>query len=284
MGMRWTSARAAVAVAVVLCAAFAGGCGGSGSDLPMRSIAIFTPTSGPLTQRAADMRRAASLALDKIDHDTSGSRLQLVDGMRADLAPIASIDALAGTTVRATDELMVSLAPRSRTVTKATGPTQSDEPPSISLLPSVAATRDAVAQFLAVGGSAMATADNPLRAGTPKTQFVTPALTAAEYPPAGRDFFNAFREKYGRQPDRYAIYGYEAVGLIVDAINRLEKTAQAVNAASVAASALSIRDRYSPVGHYDVLPSGQSTLYVFQARGRGAPAGQAALFESVRQP
>lgn len=282
MGMRRTLARVVFAAAAVLCAALSGvGCGGS-AELPTRSIAIFTPTTSPLQQRGADMRRAAALALEKIDHDTSGSRLQLVDGMRANIEPIASIDALASATVRRSGELMVTLAPRSRTFTSAARSTTSKDAPTISLLPSYAATREALGQYVATGGPASTAADNPLKAGTPKTEFVTPALAAPLYPPAGGDFYEAFRDKFGREPDRYAIYGYEAVGLIVDAINRVEKAGQALTPAALAASALSIRDRYSPVGHYDVLPSGQSTLYVFQARGKGAPNGQAALFEAER--
>lgn len=284
MGKLLTNRRAALATFVALIAsAVAGGCG-SQSDLPMRQIALFAPTSGALKDRAQDMRLAAELALKKVNHDTKRSRLELVDGMRADLAPIAAIDALAGTTVRATDELMVSLAPQRLTLTDAIGPAGQAEAPRIHLLPSVQATRFARDQYELAGGPKATRADNPLIAGTPRGQFVTPALPADDYPPAGEDFFESFEEEYGRAPDRYAIYGYEAVGLIVDALDRLEKSGQAVNQAAVAASALAIKDRFGPVGHYDVLPSGQTTLYVFAARGRGAPSGQAALFEAVRQP
>ena len=131
-------------------------------------------------------------------------------------------------------------------------------------------------------GATDSVVDTPLISGAPRRKYVTPALSADNYPPAGREFYEKFENKYGRAPDRYAIYGYEAVGLIVDAITRLEKAGAPVTHTSVAKSALAIRDRLSPVGHYDVLPSGQTTLFVFQARGKGAPPGQAALVEALR--
>jgi ABC-type branched-subunit amino acid transport system substrate-binding protein len=131
-------------------------------------------------------------------------------------------------------------------------------------------------------GAVTSEPDSPFNPGTPTGKYVTPGLSAQNFPPAGREFFEKFEKKYGRAPDRYAIYGYEAVGLIVDALTRLEKTHEFVDQTSLAKSALEIRNRYSPVGHYDVLPSGQSTLYVFQVRGKGAPPGQAALIEGLR--
>ena len=46
-------------------------------------------------------------------------------------------------------------------------------------------------------------------------------LSVDEYPPEGQEFFTQFSEKYGEDnPDPYAIYGYEAMRLALDAIER----------------------------------------------------------------
>ncbi|MGB1582741.1 MAG: hypothetical protein ACPHCI_03025 [Solirubrobacterales bacterium] len=131
-------------------------------------------------------------------------------------------------------------------------------------------------------GDRLVVADNPMIEGVPTQTYVTPALTMDNYPPAGRRFFAAFEEEYDRPPDRFAIFAYEAVGLIVDAIQRLEEEDKPITPRAVRESAFSIDDRFSPVGHYDVLNSGRTTLYLFQVRGADAPPDDAALIEVRR--
>jgi hypothetical protein len=260
-----------------LATAFAG-CSGTDQSLPLRRISIQGPISGPLKSRAADIRRAAALELEAINGDTDHSRLELSDGPSP--KALATIDAYARVAISGPDQLSIRLEPPLVRSTKAV-----NEPsPQIWLLPPrslVEAARQSYREAGAVGATS-ATADSPLIPGTPAGRYITPALSAANYPPAGREFFDKFKQKYGRAPDRYAIYGYESVGLIVDALTRLEKVGAVVTPASLAKSALAIRNRFSPLGHYDVLPSGQATSFVFEARGDGAPAGQAALIETLR--
>ncbi|MGK2877140.1 MAG: ABC transporter substrate-binding protein [Solirubrobacterales bacterium] len=273
--MRLHIATIAVLVAAALTAGLAG-CGGGGESLPLRKISIQLPTSGPLKSRAADIRRAAELELEAIDANTSGSRLELVDG--PDPKAIATIDALARAPISGRDQLTISLAPPVARETRA----KRGSTPKIWLLPPDALTSAARDDYRAGGATAPVTADSPFRAGTPQGTYVTPALSADNLPPAGSDFFQKFDDAYDREPDRFAIFGYEAVGLIVDALTRVEKAGEEITQTTVADAALSIRDRFSPVGHYDVLPSGQTTLYLFEARGKGAPTGQAALIEALR--
>ncbi|MBI2691412.1 MAG: hypothetical protein HYX29_05665 [Solirubrobacterales bacterium] len=256
------------------------GCGGSNDDLPVRTISFQGPTSGPLKQRASDMRKAAELAVGAIDGDTKGSRLKIVDG--PDPNAIATIDALASVPISGKNQLSIALTPP---IARETRLQRRPAPPRIWLLPPDALGTAAKSSYMASGveGATKAASDSPLRAGTPSGQYVTPGLSADNYPPSGTEFFKKFNDAYnGTTPDRYAIYGYEAVGLIVDALTRLEEGGTPVTQSSVAETALAIRDRFSPVGRYDVLPSGQTTLYVFQARGRGAPPGDAALIEALR--
>lgn len=252
------------------------GCGGADQGLPLRKISIQLPTSGPLKSRAADIRRAAELELEAINSNTSGSRLELVDG--PDPEAVATIDALVQVPISGPDQLTISLKPPVARQTRA----MRNSPPKIALLPPESLTNAAREDYRAGGATAPVTADSPLRAGVPGGQYVTPALSEDNFPPAGGDFFEKFDDAYGRAPDRYAIFGYEAVGLIVDALTRVENAGDSVTQQSVAAAALAIRDRFSPVGHYDVLPSGQTTLFVFEARGKGTPPGQAALIEALR--
>ena len=49
----------------------------------------------------------------------------------------------------------------------------------------------------------------------------SPTLPASELPPEGQEFFTAYADKYGdKSPDPYSIYGYEAMQLALDAIER----------------------------------------------------------------
>ncbi|MGH2907280.1 MAG: ABC transporter substrate-binding protein [Solirubrobacterales bacterium] len=121
---------------------------------------------------------------------------------------------------------------------------------------------------------------NPNDSGPHTT--ITAGMTEDAYPPAGERFFDAFVKRFGHDPDRFAIYAYEAVGLVLDAIDRTEDAGGAVDRTNVTRSAFSIRNRFGPVGHYDILPSGRTSLYIFQARGGDAPTGPASLIEALR--
>lgn len=257
------------------------GCGGTDESLPLRTISFQGTSKGVLKARSADMRRAAQLGLDAINADTKGSRLKLVDG--PDRNALVMIDALTSRPVAGEDQLTIFLVPPFDRRVSAP-PVLQELPAQLWLLPPLALGEAATRSYAASGvtGATGAVADSSVDAGTPNGQYVTPGLSADNYPPAGREFFEKFEEKYGRAPDRFAIYAYEAIGLTVDALTRLEESGEPVTQKSFAESALSIRDRFSPVGHYDVLPSGQTTLYVFQARGKDAPLGDAALIEALR--
>jgi branched-chain amino acid transport system substrate-binding protein len=39
-----------------------------------------------------------------------------------------------------------------------------------------------------------------------------------DYPPAAQDFFKRFKQKFGKDPEHYAIYGYEAMKVALLAI------------------------------------------------------------------
>jgi branched-chain amino acid transport system substrate-binding protein len=82
-------------------------------------------------------------------------------------------------------------------------------------------------------------------------------LSPDEYPPEGQEFFSQFTEKYGEQnPDPYAIYGYEAMRLALDAIERSGTGAKE----DVLAALFDTKDRESVLGTYSIDENGDTTL------------------------
>jgi branched-chain amino acid transport system substrate-binding protein len=100
--------------------------------------------------------------------------------------------------------------------------------------------------------------DGGIPAALDKQVKVTVAtLSPDQYPPEGQKFFDEFTAKYGvKNPDPYAIYGYEAMQLALDAIKRSgdgskEKIKEAVFAT---------KDRSSVLGTYSIDENGDTTL------------------------
>jgi len=82
-------------------------------------------------------------------------------------------------------------------------------------------------------------------------------LNPDSYPPEGREFFEQFAQKYGEQnPDPYAIYGYEAARLALDAIER----SQTGNKEDIIKALFSTKDRASVLGTYSIDENGDTTL------------------------
>jgi branched-chain amino acid transport system substrate-binding protein len=84
-------------------------------------------------------------------------------------------------------------------------------------------------------------------------------LAPSALPPAGRAVLAQYRRRYGdRHPDPYALNGYEAMQLVLDAV----ETAGA-SRAGVIDSLFSVRDRQSVLGTYSIDPFGDTTLRTF---------------------
>jgi branched-chain amino acid transport system substrate-binding protein len=82
-------------------------------------------------------------------------------------------------------------------------------------------------------------------------------LSVDEYPPEGQEFFTQFEEKYGEtNPDPYAIYGYEAMRLALDAIER-SSTGEKED---IVAALFDTQDRESVLGTYSIDENGDTTL------------------------
>jgi branched-chain amino acid transport system substrate-binding protein len=103
---------------------------------------------------------------------------------------------------------------------------------------------------------------NPKDGGIPKALDARVKVTVAtlspdQYPPEGQDFFKAYSTKYGENnPDPYAIYGYEAMKLGLDAIAR-SKTGDRPD---ILKALFATKDRQSVLGTYSIDENGDTTL------------------------
>jgi branched-chain amino acid transport system substrate-binding protein len=90
----------------------------------------------------------------------------------------------------------------------------------------------------------------------PRVKVTVATLAADQYPPEGQEFFKQFTEKYGvDNPDPYAIYGYEAMSLALDAISRSDGSKE-----SIVEALFSTKDRNSVLGTYSIDENGDTTL------------------------
>jgi branched-chain amino acid transport system substrate-binding protein len=115
-----------------------------------------------------------------------------------------------------------------------------------------------------------------LRPGVRKRVWITnPTLGRRGYPAAGRAFFAAFKARYGHFPEPYAIYGYEAMAVALDAIARAGDAGGPTDAGreAIVDAFFATRNRESVLGTYGIDKHGDTTLSdygVFRpARGGG---------------
>lgn len=251
------------------------GCGGD--QRAVLEVAFVAGDDSALRSRSDDMLTAAKLATEVARSKQHEFRIT-EQSAGGEAAPFAWILAPAERMSFAPDEISFALSPGAQAFQ--TGGTGAN----VWMIPPLALSVRARRQYIASGlpRSRRVTLDNPLTPGTPANTYITPALSADNYPPAGRAFFKRFEEATGRAPDRYAIFAYEAVSLLADAVNRVEKSGMQVTVERTARELKQIRNRFGPIGHYDVLADGSLTQYVFQARGKPAPPPEAALIESRR--
>ena len=121
------------------------------------------------------------------------------------------------------------------------------------------------AQLFAGAGVAESTYTDPADGGIPlaldpRVLITVAILDPSSYPPAGRRFFVLYARRYGR-PQPYAIFGYEAMSLMLDAISRATDrgTAAAIRS-KVVAAVFATRDRRSVLGTYSIDHNGDTSL------------------------
>jgi branched-chain amino acid transport system substrate-binding protein len=112
-----------------------------------------------------------------------------------------------------------------------------------------------------------------------RNTFITVStLPPKYYPPAAQRFFAHYKARFGTAPETYAIYGYEAMSVALDAMARAKDCA---DRRQVLAAFFATRDRRSVLGTYSIDPDGDTTLTRYG--GYKIVDGQL-VFNTVLQP
>jgi branched-chain amino acid transport system substrate-binding protein len=90
------------------------------------------------------------------------------------------------------------------------------------------------------------------------TYITNPTLDPKLYPASGQEFFKTYKAKYGAEPEAYAIYGYEAMGVLLEAIKNAG--AKGNDRQAVIDAFFKIKDRESVLGTYSIDENGDTTL------------------------
>jgi branched-chain amino acid transport system substrate-binding protein len=105
---------------------------------------------------------------------------------------------------------------------------------------------------------------DPAEGGIPgdvasRVEVTVATLSPDEYPPDGQKFFDDFEKKYGeKNPDPYAIYGYEAMDLVLDTCEELGDKCS--DKGSMIEALFNTKGRESVLGTYDIDENGDTTL------------------------
>src|SRR3954447_17997715 len=112
------------------------------------------------------------------------------------------------------------------------------------------------------GSSALASASPPPQ-GLPPIQLLSPLLPASDYGPRARRVLARLKAKRSAAPRVEALYGYEAMRLVLDAIG--DSGSDPGDRAQVARAGLEPRSRRSVIGNYRVLSNGEVSSARFGA-------------------
>ena len=112
-------------------------------------------------------------------------------------------------------------------------------------------------------GVAETTFTNPKEGGLPANvakdvKITVATLSQDQYPPEGKKFFADYQKAYNKAPETYAIYGYEAMSLILDAMKRAG--AKVNDKAAVNDAIHSTKDKKSVLGTYSIDKNGDTSL------------------------
>jgi branched-chain amino acid transport system substrate-binding protein len=105
---------------------------------------------------------------------------------------------------------------------------------------------------------------DPAEGGIPgdvasRVKVTVATLSPDEYPPEGQKFFADFEAEYGEaNPDPYAIYGYEAMRLVLDTCEQL--AADCTDKQAMIEALFQTKGRESVLGTYDIDENGDTTL------------------------
>jgi branched-chain amino acid transport system substrate-binding protein len=121
------------------------------------------------------------------------------------------------------------------------------------------------AMIFGTAGVAESTYANPAQGGIPpaldpRIMITSAALVRSAYPPSAGAFYDAYTAGYG-PPEPYAIFGYEAMSLMLSSIDRAtDHGRKAAQRSKVVKAIFSTRDRHSVIGTYSIDDNGDTTL------------------------
>ena len=112
-------------------------------------------------------------------------------------------------------------------------------------------------------GVAETTFTDPGEGGIPaniagRTRITVATLAPEEYPPEGVKFFEDYEKAYGEDPEPYAIYGYEAMSIALDAIERAADKGN--DRQAVIDAFFQTKGKKSVLGTYDIDQNGDVSL------------------------
>jgi branched-chain amino acid transport system substrate-binding protein len=120
------------------------------------------------------------------------------------------------------------------------------------------------AQLYGPDGVAESGFADPAEGGIPenvasRVKVTVATLSPDQYPPEGRKFFEDFEAEYGEpNPDPYAIYGYEAMNLVLDTCEQLGP--DCTDKQQMIDALFNTKGRESVLGTYDIDENGDTTL------------------------
>jgi branched-chain amino acid transport system substrate-binding protein len=118
-------------------------------------------------------------------------------------------------------------------------------------------------RLLLLGPSAMANEGFAARIGTAgaRTYLTSPVLPANLYPPAAQHVLRDYRTTFGAEGGAYALYGYEAMTLVLDAIR--DAGDRGNDRQTIIEHVFATRDRNSVIGSYSIEADGETTLPLY---------------------
>jgi branched-chain amino acid transport system substrate-binding protein len=97
-----------------------------------------------------------------------------------------------------------------------------------------------------------------LGAAATQTYLTTPTLALSDYPPSAQRVLAQYRREFGGRPDAWALYGYEAMSAVLDAIRRAG--AHGNDRQSVIDAFFASPPRNSVLGSYSIEADGEPTF------------------------
>jgi branched-chain amino acid transport system substrate-binding protein len=93
----------------------------------------------------------------------------------------------------------------------------------------------------------------------PRVQCTVATLSPDKYPPAGKQFFGAYKKQFNEaNPDPYAVYGFETMSLALDAIKRAGDKGN--DRQAVIDQLFATKDRQSVLGTYSMDKNGDTSI------------------------